>query len=85
MATFINGLTHLNLDKMAAILANNMFKRIFLNENVRISIQISLTFVPSGPIDIMSALVLVMAWCWAGDKPLPEAMMTQFIAAYMRH
>ena len=33
-------LTHLPLDKMAAILADDIFKCIFLNKNVRISIQI---------------------------------------------
>ena len=35
-------LTHLPLDKMAAILADDIFKRICLNENVLISITISL-------------------------------------------
>ena len=35
--------------KMAAILADNTFKCIFSNENVRISINISLVFVPKGP------------------------------------
>ena len=77
-------LTHLPFDKMAAILADDIFKCIFLNENVRISIQISLKFVPKGPIDNKSALVQVIAWCRTGDKPLPEAMMTQFNDAYMR-
>ena len=38
-------LTHLLLDKMAAILADDIFKCIFLNENDRISIQISMKFV----------------------------------------
>ena len=33
-------LTHLPLDKMAAILADDIFKCIFLNENDRIQIQI---------------------------------------------
>ena len=45
----------------------------------------SLNFVPNGPIDNKSALVKVMAWRRTGDKPLPEAMMTQFNDAYMRH
>ena len=63
---------------MATILSDNIFKRIFLNENIKISIQISLKFVPNGPIDNKSALVQVMAWRQTGDKPLPEAMMTQF-------
>ena len=35
--------------------ADDIFKRIFLNENVRISIQFSLKFVPTGPIDNKSA------------------------------
>ena len=44
-------LTHLPLDKMAAILADNIFKCIILNENDRIRIWISLKFVPASPID----------------------------------
>ena len=36
---------------MATILADDIFKCIFMNENVRILIQISLKFVPKGPID----------------------------------
>ena len=70
---------------MAAILADNIFKRILLNENVRILIQISLKFVPVGSIDDKTALVQVMAWRRTGDKPLPEAMLTQFTEPYMRH
>ena len=42
----IRCLTHLVLDKMATILADDNFKCIFLNENERIPIRISLTFVP---------------------------------------
>ena len=42
---------------MAAILEDDIFKCIFLNENVRISIKISLKFVPDGPIDNNPALV----------------------------
>ena len=61
--------------KMAAILADDIFKRIFLNEKVRILIKISLGFVPNGLIDNNRALVQVMAWRRAGDKPLPEPML----------
>ena len=78
-------LTHLPLNKMAAILANNIFECIFLNENDRIPIQISLKFVPRIPIDNKAALVQVMAWRWTGNNPLPEPMMAQFTDAYMRH
>ena len=37
--------------------ADDILKCIFLNENVRISIEISLKFVPKGPIDNIPALV----------------------------
>ena len=78
-------LTQLPLDKMAAILADDIFKCIFLNENDRIPIQISLTFVPRSHIDNKPALVQAMAWRRIDDKPLPELMMAQFMDAYMRH
>ena len=70
---------------MADILADDIFKCIFLNENDRILIKVSLTFVPRSPIDNEPALVQVMAWRRIGDRPLPEAMMAQFTDAYMRH
>ena len=37
--------------------ADDTFKRIFVNENVRISIKISLKFVPRGPINNIPTLV----------------------------
>ena len=52
-------------------------KRIFLEENVRISIKISLKFVPKSPIDNIPALFQIMAWCWPGDKPLSEPLMAR--------
>ena len=70
---------------MIAFLADDIFICIILNENVRISIKISLKFVPKGAIDNKSALVQVMAWRRTGDKPLPKPMLTQFTDAYMRH
>ena len=42
---------------MAAILADNIFKCIFFNEDDIIPIRISLTFVPEGSIDNNPALV----------------------------
>ena len=47
---------------MAAILADDIFKCIFLNENDRIPIQISLKLVPMSPVDNKPVLVQVMAW-----------------------
>ena len=41
---------------MAANLADDIFECIFLNENDRIPIQISLKFVPMSPIDNKAAL-----------------------------
>ena len=55
--------------------ADDTFKRIFLNENVWISIKISLKFVPEGPINDIPELVQIMAWRRPGDKPLSEPMM----------
>ena len=57
--------------------ADDIFWRIFWNENVRSWIQISLKFVPNGPIDNKPELVQVMAWRRTGDKRLPEPVLTQ--------
>ena len=54
---------------------DDILKWIFLNENVWISINISLKFVPGGPINNIPALVQIMAWRRPGDKPLSEPMM----------
>ena len=51
------------------------FKCIFVNENVSISIKISLKFVPKGQINNIPALVQIMAWRRPGAKPLSEPMM----------
>ena len=59
--------------------ADDTFKRIFLNENVRISIKISLKFVPYGPMNNIPALVQIMAWRRSGDKPLSEPMMVSLL------
>ena len=56
-------------------LADNIFKRIFLNENIWIPIEISLKFVPKGSINNIPALIQIMAWRRPGDKPLSEPMM----------
>ena len=60
-------------------LPDNIFKCIFLNENVWILIKISLEFVPKGPINNIPALVQIMAWCRPGDKPLSEPMMVDLL------
>ena len=56
---------------------DDLFKCIFLNENVWISIKNSLKFVPKGPIDNIPALVQIMVWRRLGDKPLSEPMIVR--------
>ena len=58
---------------------DDIFNCIFLNENVQISIKISLKFVPKGPINNIPALVQIMAWRRPGDKPLSEPMMVSLL------
>ena len=55
--------------------ADDIFKRIFVSDNVWIPIKISLKFVPKGPINNIPALVHIMTWRRPGDKPLYEPMM----------
>ena len=55
--------------------ADDIFKRIFFNENVWISNKISLRFIHNGPIYNIAALVQIMAWRCPGDKPLSEPML----------
>ena len=59
---------------MAVIFADDIFKHIFLKENVWISIEISLKVFPQVPIDNKSALVQIMAWLRTGNKPLSGPM-----------
>ena len=70
---------------MAAILADSVFKCIFLNEKICILIKILLKFVPKGPVDNNPALVQIMVWRRIGDKPLCEPMLPWFTDAYMWH
>ena len=58
--------------------ADSIFKGIFMNENVWISLEISLKFVPKIWIKNIPALVKIMAWHQPGDKPLSEPMMVVY-------
>ena len=60
--------------------ADGVFRCIFINEKFCILIKISLKFAAKGPIDKNATLVQIMSWHRTGDKPLPEAIMTQFMA-----
>ena len=59
-------------------LAEDIFNCIFLNENVWISLKISLKFVLKVPVNNTPALIQIMAWRQSGDKPLCEPMMAEF-------
>ena len=71
-------LAHLPLEKNVSHFADNIYKRISLNEKVRISIAISRKCVHAGPIENNTFVGL-------GDKPLSELILTRFADAYMRH
>ena len=88
----LNVLTHWGRDKIAAIFQTtfwNGFSGMKMYEfrqrcvvryshyTSLISINISLKFVPRGPINNIPALLQVMAWRRPGDKPLSEPMMVR--------
>ena len=56
------------------------FSCLFLYENVWISIKtlnVTLNFVPTGPIYNIPAYGQIMAWCRPGDNPLSEPLMVR--------
>ena len=59
--------------------ANDIFKCIYLNENVFISIKISLDFILNSQINNIPSLVQIMAWRRPSDKPLSEPMMISLL------
>ena len=67
--------TQMRARKNGCLFADDIFKCIFLNENIRISNNISLKFVPKDLSNNIPALVFIMAWRRPGDKPLSEPMM----------
>ena len=58
---------------------DNIFKCIFMNEDVRILFKISLKVVPKGPVNNIPALVLIKACCRPGNTPLSEPMMVSLL------
>ena len=57
--------------------ATDIFKCIFLNENIWVSIKISLKFVRQCPINNVPTLIQVMTWHRPGDKSLSEPMVVR--------
>ena len=64
---------------MVAVSQTTLSNTFFMNENVRISIKISLMFVPKVPINNIAALVQIMAWRRSDDKLLSEPMMVSLL------
>ena len=69
-----NGLNTLNPRQNGRLFADNIFKCIFLDENVWNRKKISLKFAPKVGINNIPSLVQIMAWRRPGDKPLSEPM-----------
>ena len=63
---------------MAAIFQTTFSNAVF-NENIQISINISLKFVSKGPINNIPSLVQIMAWRRPGDKQIYEPMMVSLL------
>ena len=59
--------------------ADHIFKCIFLNENIWISLTISLKFVPEVPVNNIPSLFQIMACCRTGNKPLSEPMVVSLL------
>ena len=72
-------LTHLFLDKMAAI-----FQTVFSDVFSWMKGLVSLWKIHWGLFDSITAFVYIMTWGRIGDKPLSEPMLTRFTDAYMR-
>ena len=73
----VRRLNTLRLGQAGCQFPDDIFKYIFLNENIWISIEISLKFVLKGPVNNIPSLVQIMAWRRPGDKPLSEPMMVR--------
>ena len=70
-------LNSLSLRQKGRHFSDDIFKGIFLSDNIWISINISRNVVPKGLINNIPALVQIMAHHRPGDKPLSETMMVR--------
>ena len=62
-------------------MADDIFKCIFFNKNIYISLRIPLKFIPKDQINNIPALIQIMAWHRPGHKPLSEPMMIILFAS----
>ena len=61
------------------------FQMYFLNENIWISMSVSLKFVAEGKTTNIPALVQIVAWHRPGNNPLSEPMMVTYWLIYVSH
>ena len=64
---------------------DDIFKCIFLNEDVWIAIKNSVKLVPKGPIDNIPTLVKTMAWRRSGDKPGDKPLSRPMLVTLLTH
>ena len=69
-ASKIQILNTLRLRRNVRLFRDGLFKCIFLNENVGLSIEISLKFVPEGSVNNISPFIHIMAWHWSNYNRL---------------
>ena len=69
----------LRLRQVGCHFTDDILKCIFFNENIWISLKISLKFVPTVPINNILALVQIKAWYRPGNKPLSKPMMVSLL------
>ena len=77
--TFTKGVNSFGPRQNCRNFADDIFKYMFSNENVWISLKISLKFIAKVRNNNILALVQIMAWRRPGDKPLSEPMMVNLL------
>ena len=65
--------------------ADDIFKCIFMNENVWFPTKIWLKFVPKGLINKIPSFVRIMAWRCQGDRSLSEPMVVSLVVSLLTH
>ena len=68
---------HIEAEKSGHNFPHDIFQCIFLKENIRVWIKMSLKFLSKSPINNVPSLVQIMAWRRLGDQPLSGQMMVR--------
>ena len=72
----VSGLAYIEAETQRLPFCRRHFQLFFFNENVSISIKVSLDYVPKAPIDSKWTLAQIMAWGRTSDKQLSESTVT---------